>query len=202
VKPRNTASVNRPPGFIARRTFAKAATGFAKKHDSKARERQLEPIGREWMDGSVGDDDLRVPQSGSSDPFARPGDRWLGDICAKDMTARADTLRQLENCRAGAATNIEHAPARLGRRHFEQLPRKGGDRTIHSCGHRPPAPRTGRRHVLLPPTPIHSPAARRVLRSRRSRRGWGRRRTQYRLVACQPSSYAFTMNRATNPNVT
>ena len=53
------------------------------------------------MDGSVGDDDLRVPQAGSSDPFTRPGDRWLGDICAKDMTARTDMLRQLKNCRAG-----------------------------------------------------------------------------------------------------
>jgi hypothetical protein len=37
-----------------------------------------------------------VPQAGSSDPFTRPGDRWLGDICAKDMTARADMLRQLK----------------------------------------------------------------------------------------------------------
>src|SRR5215471_13213018 len=65
---------------------------IAKKHDSKARERQLEAVRREWMDGSVGNDDLRVPQSGSSDPFARPGDRRLGNICAKDMTARADML--------------------------------------------------------------------------------------------------------------
>ena len=66
------------------------------------------------MDRSVGDDDLRVAQPGSSDPFARPGDRCLGDICAKHMTARADMLRQLENCRAGAATNIENALARWG----------------------------------------------------------------------------------------
>jgi hypothetical protein len=57
-----------------------------------------------------------VPQSGSSDPIARPGDRSLGDICAKHMTARADMLRQFENSRAGAATNIEYALARLGRR--------------------------------------------------------------------------------------
>jgi hypothetical protein len=34
------------------------------------------------MDRSIRDDDLRVPQAGSCDPFARPGDRWLGDICA------------------------------------------------------------------------------------------------------------------------
>ena len=67
------------------------------------------------MDRSVGDDDLRVPQAGSCDPFTRSGDRWLGDICAKDMTARADTLRQLKNCRAGAETNVEYALARLGR---------------------------------------------------------------------------------------
>src|SRR5215471_6111808 len=50
---------------------------IAKKNDSKARERQLEAIGWERMDRSVGDDDLRVPQAGSSDPFTRPGDRWL-----------------------------------------------------------------------------------------------------------------------------
>ena len=73
------------------------------------------------MDGSVGDDDLRLPQAGSSNPFTRPGDRRLGDIGAEDMTARADTLRQLNNCRAGAATNIEYALARLGRRQIQQL---------------------------------------------------------------------------------
>jgi hypothetical protein len=60
-----------------------------------------------------------VPQAGSSDPFTRPGDRWLGDICAKDMTARTDMLRQLENCRAGAATNIEYVFACLGRRQIQ-----------------------------------------------------------------------------------
>ena len=76
---------------------------------------------RERMDGSVGDDDLRLPQAGSSDPFTRPGDRWLGDICAEDMTARAHMLRQLEKCRAGAAPNIEYALARLGRRQIQQL---------------------------------------------------------------------------------
>ena len=73
------------------------------------------------MDRSISDDDLRVPEAGSSDPFTRPGDRWLGDICAKDMTARADMLRQLKNCRAGAAPNIEYALARLGRRQIQQL---------------------------------------------------------------------------------
>jgi hypothetical protein len=73
------------------------------------------------MDRSVGDDDLRVPQARGSDPFTRSGDGWLGDICAKHMTARADMLRQLENCRAGAATNIEYALARLGRRQIQQL---------------------------------------------------------------------------------
>src|SRR5262249_4263720 len=46
-----------------------------------------------------------------SDPFARPGDRWLGDICAKRMTAWIAAPHQLENCR-GAATNIEYALAR------------------------------------------------------------------------------------------
>src|SRR6516164_10804911 len=75
----------------------KGSHWIAKKHDSKARERQIEAFGREWMDGSVGDDDLRVPQAGSRDPLARPGDRWFGDICAEDMTARADMLRQLKN---------------------------------------------------------------------------------------------------------
>ena len=49
---------------------------IAKKHDSKARERQLEAVGCERMDRSVGDDGLRVLQAGSRDPFARPGDRW------------------------------------------------------------------------------------------------------------------------------
>ena len=73
------------------------------------------------MDGSVGDDDLRVPQAGSSDPFTRPDDRWLGNIGAKDMTARAHMRRQLKNCRAGAAPNIEYALARLGRRQIQQL---------------------------------------------------------------------------------
>ena len=73
------------------------------------------------MDRSISDDDLRVPQAGSSDPFTRPGDRWLGDICAKDMTARADMLRQLKNCRAGAATNIEYALAQLGRSQIQQF---------------------------------------------------------------------------------
>src|SRR5215470_11112674 len=92
---------------------------IAKKHDSEAGERQLEAVGRERMDGSVGDDDLRVLQAGGSDPFARPGDRWLGDICAKDMTARTEMLRQLKNCRAGAATNIEYVLARLGRRQIQ-----------------------------------------------------------------------------------
>ena len=89
----------------------KGAYWIAKKHDSEAGERQLKAVGRERMDGSVGDDDLRVPQAGGSDPFARPGDRWLGDICAKDMTARADMLRQIKNCRAGAASNIEYTLA-------------------------------------------------------------------------------------------
>jgi hypothetical protein len=37
------------------------------------------------------------------------------------MTAWADMLRQLKNCRAGAATNIEYALARLGRRQIQQL---------------------------------------------------------------------------------
>jgi hypothetical protein len=73
------------------------------------------------MDRSVGDDGLRVPQAGSRDPFARPGDRWPGDICAKHMTARIDAPRQLKNCRAGAATDIEYALARLGRRQIQQL---------------------------------------------------------------------------------
>src|SRR5262249_44444827 len=89
---------------------------IAKKHDSEAREGQLEAVGRERMDRSVGNDDLRVPQAGGSDPFTRPGDRWLGDICAKDMTARADLLCQFENRRAGAASNIEYTLAWLGRR--------------------------------------------------------------------------------------
>jgi len=73
------------------------------------------------MDGSVGDDDLRLPEAGGSDPFTRPGDRWLGNICAKDITARADMLRQLKNRRAGAATNIEYALTRPGRRQIQKL---------------------------------------------------------------------------------
>src|SRR6516165_1458686 len=68
----------------------KSGHWIAKEHDSKARERQLEAVGCERMDGSVGDDGLRVPEAGGSDPFARPRDRWLGDTCAKDMTVRAD----------------------------------------------------------------------------------------------------------------
>src|SRR5689334_15605917 len=94
---------------------------IAKKHDPEARERQLEAAGRERMDRSVGDDDLRVLEAGGSDPFARPGYRWLGNIRAKDMTARADMLGQLENCRAGAAPDIEYALAGLGRRQVQQL---------------------------------------------------------------------------------
>src|SRR6516165_2804188 len=94
---------------------------IAKEHDSKARERQLEAVRRKRMDRSVGDDDLRVLEAGSSDPFARPGDRWLGDICAKHMTARADMLRQLENCRAGAAPDITYLLARLGRGQIQQI---------------------------------------------------------------------------------
>ena len=90
----------------------------------KARERQLKAAGWERMDRSVGDDGVRVPQAGSRDPFARPGYRWLGDICAKHMTARTDMLRQLKNCRARAATNIEYALAWLGRRQSQQLPRQ------------------------------------------------------------------------------
>src|SRR6516165_8870841 len=94
---------------------------IAKEHDSEAGERQLKAAGWERMDGSVGDDDLSVPQAGSTDPFTRPGDRWLGDICAQNMTARADMLCQLENGRAGAAPNIEYVLARLGRRQIQQL---------------------------------------------------------------------------------
>ena len=56
--------------------------------------------------------DLAAPQ---------PGDRWLRDICAKHMTARTDMFRQLENGRAGTATDIEYALARLGRRQIQQL---------------------------------------------------------------------------------
>src|SRR5262249_42636504 len=76
-------------------------------------------------------------------PFTRPGYRWLGDICPKDMTARADKLRQLENCRAGAATNIEYALARLGRRQIQKLLRESRDRTIHSRVLVGPRPRRG-----------------------------------------------------------
>src|SRR5215472_13298553 len=93
---------------------------IAKKHDSKARERQVEAVRRERMGRSVGDDDLRVLQAGSSDPSTRSGDRLLGDICAKDMTARADMLRQLKNCRAGAAPHIEYVLAGLRRRQIQQ----------------------------------------------------------------------------------
>jgi hypothetical protein len=75
------------------------------------------------MDRNVGDDGLRVPHAGSRDPLARSGDRWLGDICAKHTTARADTRRQLKNCRAGAATDVEYALARPGRRQGQQLVR-------------------------------------------------------------------------------
>ena len=85
------------------------------------RETQIEAVGCERMNRSVGDDDLRVPQAGSRDPFARPGDRCLGDICAKHMAAGTDAPRQLKNCRARAATNIEYARARLGRRQLQQL---------------------------------------------------------------------------------
>jgi hypothetical protein len=37
------------------------------------------------------------------------------------MAARADMLRQFENSSAGAATNIEYALARLGRRQIQKL---------------------------------------------------------------------------------
>src|SRR5262245_48053149 len=99
----------------------KGAHWITKKHDSKARERQLEAVRWEKMNRSVGDDDLRVLEPRGSDPFTRSGDRWLGDICAKDMTARADMPRQLKNCRAGAAPDIEYALTRLGRCQCQQL---------------------------------------------------------------------------------
>jgi hypothetical protein len=73
------------------------------------------------MDRNVGDDDLRVAQAGSRDPFARSGDRWFGDICAKHMTARADAPRELKNCRAGAATDIKYALPGLGRCQVQQF---------------------------------------------------------------------------------
>jgi hypothetical protein len=37
------------------------------------------------------------------------------------MTARADMLRQLKNCRAGAATNIEYVLAWPGRRQIQEI---------------------------------------------------------------------------------
>jgi hypothetical protein len=37
------------------------------------------------------------------------------------MTAGTDAPRQLKNCRAGAATNIEYALAQLGRRQIQQF---------------------------------------------------------------------------------
>ena len=71
-----------------------------------------------WTEASA---TLGVPQAGSRDPFARPGHRWLGDICAKHITAGTDAPRQLKNSRAGAATNIEYALAWLGRRQIQQF---------------------------------------------------------------------------------
>src|SRR5262249_24804803 len=62
------ARLHRPP------YVRKGGHWIAKKHDSKARECQLEAVAREWMDGSVGHDDLRVLEVGGSDPFTRPGD--------------------------------------------------------------------------------------------------------------------------------
>jgi len=46
---------------------------IAKEHDSKAREPQLEAVGCERMDRSVGDDGLRVPQTGKSQSIRAPG---------------------------------------------------------------------------------------------------------------------------------
>jgi hypothetical protein len=95
------------------------------------------------MDGDVGDHSVSVPQTGSSDPLARPGDGWLGHICPKHITARTDARCQLKNCRAGAATDIEYAFARLGRGQIQQLLRQSGNRTIHSLVLVGPRPRGG-----------------------------------------------------------
>jgi hypothetical protein len=73
------------------------------------------------MGRNVCDDDLRVLQASSRDPFARSGDRGLGNVCAKHIATRADAPRQLENCRAGPATDVEDALAWLGRREVQQL---------------------------------------------------------------------------------
>jgi hypothetical protein len=42
---RNTASANRPPGFIARRTFSKAATGSLKNMIPKRENASVEAVG-------------------------------------------------------------------------------------------------------------------------------------------------------------
>ena len=49
---RNTASATRPPGFIARRTFAKAAIGSSK-NITPRQERQIKAAGGKGM-GSAG----------------------------------------------------------------------------------------------------------------------------------------------------
>ena len=59
------------------------------------------------------------------------------------MTVRPDATRQLENRRAGAATDIEYALTRLGRRQVEQFLRQTGNRTIHSRVLVGPRPRGG-----------------------------------------------------------
>src|SRR5438270_141702 len=106
---------------MARRTFAKAATGSLKNMIPKRENVSSKLLGgKGWTEASATMTSA-CRRAGSSDPFTRPGDRWLGDICAKDMTARADMLRQLKNCRARAAPNIEYALARLGRRQIQQL---------------------------------------------------------------------------------
>jgi len=84
-----------------------------------------------------------MTQTRSTDPLARPGDRWLGDICPQQMTARTDAHCQLEDCCAGAATDVEYAFTRLGSGQIQQLLGQRGNRTIHPLVLVGPRPRGG-----------------------------------------------------------
>jgi len=116
---------------------------IAEEHDPEAREREFKAIMFEGMAGNVGHDHLGVPQPGGGDPFARPGHGLVGDICAKDVTARSDAGRQLEHCRAAAATEVEHVLAGLGSGHIQQRLRQIGNRPIHPLVLVGPGPRGG-----------------------------------------------------------
>jgi hypothetical protein len=65
----------------------------------------------------------------------------VGDIRAKDVTARSDARSQIEHRRAATATDVQHVFAWLGRGHIQQRFRQIDNRTIHPLVLVRPCPR-------------------------------------------------------------